>query len=153
LHEVAAAGGRHGRVGGQFAARLSKYGRETGLGDVYTSGTGFVIAQSPLTLLVPDVVFIKNESLPDKVVPVGFFRTPPDVAVEVRSPSKGFVDLVQKVAAFLRFDVPLVWVADVDRRTVTAFSQKSILVYDPGEILDGGDVLPGFNVPVDDFFP
>jgi Uma2 family endonuclease len=153
LREMAAAGGRHGRVGGRFAFHLSSFGMSEGIGDVYTSETGVVIEQTPLTLLVPDVVFVKNEHLPAGVAPIGFFTTPPDVVVEVRSPSQTFGDLIEKVGAYLMFGVPLVLLADFDARTITAFHQDHVHVYHSGESLDCGDVLPGFSVPVDDFFP
>ena len=154
LREVAAAGGRHGRVGGRFAFHLSSYGIQNGVGDTYTSETGFIIEQSPLTLLVPDVVFIKNEHLPEGGEPVGFFKTPPDVVVEVRSPSQTVNEFFEKVDSYLNFGVPLVWAADFEGRTITAFYRTGpVRVYRAGELLDGGDVLPGFSVPVDDFFP
>jgi|SRR5215218_10281581 len=153
LREMAAAGGRHGRVGGRFAGFLSAYGRETGSGDVYTSETGFVVEQSPMTLLVPDLVFIKNEHLPNGVEPVGFFTTPPDAVLEVRSPSQKLGELIEKVGLYLKFGVPLVWAADFDTKTILAFYQDHVRVYHLGEVLDGGDVLPGFSAPVDNLFP
>ena len=154
LREVAAAGGRHGRVGGRFGYHLSAYVIQNGIGDTYTSETGFIIEQSPLTLLVPDVVFIKHEHLPGGIEPIGFFKTPPDVVVEVRSPSQTIREFREKVDWYLTFGVPLVWGADFGARTITAFSLNGhVRVYHSGETLDGGDVLPGFSVVVDDFFP
>lgn len=154
LREMAAAGGRHGRVGGRFAGHLFLYGRETGSGDIYTSETGFVLQQTPLILLVPDVVFIKNEHLPTAGEPVGFFQTPPDVVVETLSPSQRFGELLEKVGLYLNFGVPLVLAAIPDDKTIFAFcGDGRIHVYRVGDVLDGGDVLPGFRVPVDDLFP
>ncbi|MEA2525798.1 MAG: hypothetical protein QOF73_3025 [Thermomicrobiales bacterium] len=154
LREMAAAGGRHGRVGGRFAGELYRYGQDTGSGDVYTSETGFIIERSPTTLLAPDVVFVKTEHLPSATDPIGFFEIPPDVAVEVLSPSQGFGELVEKVAQYLKFGVPLVWVANPADKTIIAFyADGRVRVYRSGDDLDGGDVLPGFRVPVDHFFP
>jgi Uma2 family endonuclease len=154
MREMAAAGGRHGGVGGEFAGFLWSYGRQSGSGRVYTSETGFVIEKSPLTLLVPDVVFIKTEHLPNAADPVGYFESPPDVVVEVGSPSQRVGELVQKVGQYLSFGVPLVWVANPGDKTIVAYyGDGTIRVYRSGENLDGGNVLPGFSVPVDDFFP
>jgi Uma2 family endonuclease len=153
LREVAAAGGRHGRVGGRFAGFLSTYGRETGSGDVYTSETGFIIERTPTILLVPDLVFIKHEHLPDGDAPVGYFTTPPDVVLEVRSPSQRLGELIEKIGLYLKFGVPLVWGADFETRTIMAFYQDHVRVFHSGGVLDGGDVLPGFSAPVDALFP
>lgn len=153
LREMAAAGGRHGKVGGRFAGELYVYGTRTGTGDVYTSETGFVIQQSPTLLLVPDVVFIKTETLPNQKEPIGYFDTPPTVVVEVRSPSQRFPMMLEKVSQYLNFGVPLVWIANPEDRTIIAFYLDGIVrVYRSGDTLDGGDVLPEFSVPVDRFF-
>jgi hypothetical protein len=47
----------------------------------------------------------------------------------------------------------LVWVIDPERTTVAALipNQEARLLT-PGDTLDGGDVLPGFSVPVADIF-
>src|SRR5262249_46520028 len=61
LREVAAAGERHGEVGGQLATYFGVYGQFGRRGRVYTSETGFVLEKSPTTLLVPDLAYIKVE--------------------------------------------------------------------------------------------
>jgi Uma2 family endonuclease len=154
LREMPAGGGRHGGIGGEFAGELWLYGRETGLGRVFTSETGIIVSKSPTTLLVPDLFFIKFEHLPDAKLPVRFFEVPPDVVLEILSPSQRFADLLEKAAMYLKFGVPLVWLVDADRKAITALTGDGVVrVYHLGDILDGGDVLPGFSVPVDRLFP
>ncbi len=152
LREVAAAGGRHGRVGGQFSGYLSVYGEHGRKGCVLTSETGLVVEQTPTMLLVPDLVYFRIDHLPAGGIPIWFLETPPDALLEVLSPSQRFSELVEKAGVYLRFGVPLVWLANPDEKTITAFYQDHVRVYHSGDVLDGGDVLPGFSVAVDDLF-
>jgi Uma2 family endonuclease len=154
LREMPAGGLRHGGIGGEFAVELGMYGRETNSGRVFTSETGVIVSQSPTTLLVPDLIYIKSEHLPDPAALLRFAEIPPDVVLEILSPSQRFADLVEKAALYLKFGVPLVWLVDPDRKAITAMTPDgSVRVYHPGDTLDGGDVLPGFSVPVDRLFP
>jgi Uma2 family endonuclease len=152
LREKAAAGGRHGEVGGQLGGFLAVYGHLGRTGRVYTSGTSLIVAKSPTTLLVPDLVYIKVEHLPGGAAPIGYLEFPPDAALEVLSPSQRFVELVEKVALYLQVGVPLVWAANPADKTIAAFFADHVRVYRSGELLDGGDVLPGFSVPIDALF-
>jgi Uma2 family endonuclease len=152
LREVAAAGGRHGGVGGQFSGYLAVYGEHGRKGRVLTSETGLILEHTPTTLLVPDLIYYKIEHLPAGGIPVWFLETPPDAILEVLSPSQRLSELVEKAGIYLTFGVPLVWVANPDDKTITAFYQHHIRLYHSGDVLDGGDVLPGFSVAVDDLF-
>ena len=89
VREKAAAGGRHGEVGGQMAGYLAVYGQHGRTGRVFMSETGLIVEKSPTTLLVPDLVYIKIEHLPGGIAPIGYLETPPDAALEVLSPPSG----------------------------------------------------------------
>lgn len=154
VREMSAAGGRHGGIGGRFGGHLFQYGQEVEPGEVFTSETGILVSTSPITLLVPDLIFIKRVNLPNGIVPVRYFEIPPDVVLEILSPSQRFADLIEKAALVLKFGVPLVWLVDPERRAITALTGDGLVrVYHPGEVLDGGDTLQGFSVPVDRLFP
>ena len=154
LRVMAAAGGQHGEVGGQMAGYLAVYGHHGRTGRVYTSETGLVLEKSPTLLLVPDLIYFKIEHLPGGVAPIGYFEIPPDAVLEVLSPSQRLAELIEKVGHYQDFGVPLVWAANPADKTVIAFYLGGrFRVYRAGEDLDGGDVLPGFSVPVDELFP
>ena len=73
----------------------------------------------------------------------------PALVVEVLSPSNRSADVDRKVAQYLSAGVPRVWVVDPPARTVTVHRPDA----DPHPVpaagtLDGGDALPGLNVPV-----
>ena len=88
LREVAAAGRRHGVVGQRFNLRVGMYVETHGLGETYLSETGFVLFTGDRPVVVmPDVAFVRQERLVALDDADGFVSFPPDLAVEVRSPS------------------------------------------------------------------
>ena len=77
----------------------------------------------------------------------------PDLAVEVLSPSDRMADAMSKITMYLQAGVRLVWLVDPASLTVTVFRQDAApKSFGAGESLDGGDVLPGFSVPVAEIF-
>jgi Uma2 family endonuclease len=84
---------------------------------------------------------------------VGFFPGPPDLAVEILSPSDAAGDVLEKVQDWLNGGCRAVWVVDPQTRTVTVYrTRHEITVLTEAEMLDGATVLPGFEVGVDDLF-
>jgi len=153
LHEVAATKYIHIVITGAFAGFLFVYSRETMPGKVLTGEGGYLLERNPDTLIIPDVAFIRAERLPPQSAKNDWTRIAPDVAVEVKSPSNTQQEIAGKVAIYLAGGVSLVWVADTDHETITAhYADGLVQVYRVGDILDGGDVLPGFRVPVAEIF-
>jgi len=78
----------------------------------------------------------------------------PDLAVEVLSPSDRMADALAKVAMYLQAGTPLVWLVNPVTRTVVDFrAEMDPLTLSESDTLDGGDILPGFRVPVAEIFP
>ena len=79
---------------------------------------------------------------------------PPDLAVEVLSPSDRPGDVAEKIVFYLTHGVALVWLIDPEERTVRVFapSGESRLLGED-DTLDGGAVLPGFSPPVRAILP
>jgi Uma2 family endonuclease len=153
LYEVAATKFVHVAVAGKFATHLGVYSVTTLPGRVLVGEGGFILEENPDSLIVPDVAFIREERMPRKHERRDWARLPPDVAVEVRSPSNTRREIARKIEVYLAAGVPLVLVADTDDETISAYTADGrVRVYRVGEDLDGGDVLPGFRVPVAEFF-
>jgi Uma2 family endonuclease len=98
---------------------------------------------------VPDLVCVLNAHLP---VP-RYLHCAPDLAVEVLSPDQNWAQFLDKIQFYLLNGVRLIWVFDPATSTVTveALGEEARILR-PGDTLDGGDVLPGFSVPVADIF-
>lgn len=77
----------------------------------------------------------------------------PDLAVEVISRSEPAKQVADKIAAHLDAGTALLWVVRSLRRTVTVYQPgQEPRELGMGDILDGGDVLPGFELQVADIF-
>ena len=80
---------------------------------------------------------------------------PPTLAVEVISPSNTRAEMRQKRVEYFESGAKLVWQVYPDTRTVMIFDKagdEPAKVLKEGEILDGGDVLPGFQIAVTEIF-
>ena len=143
----------HAVVAGRFVAALVRYSDTSIPGRILVGEGGFFLERDPDTLIIPDVAFMREERIPPTEERGDWGRIPPDVVVEVRSPSNTRQEIERKLAVYLAAGVPLVWIADTRHETATAYTQDGrVRVYRVGEDLDGGEVLPGFRVPVAEFF-
>ena len=153
LVEMAAAGGRHGRVDVNLVIFVGSFVKTNRLGYVYDSSTGFVISEDPPTVRVPDVAFVRTERLPAGFDDGRFLRVIPDLVVEVISPYDRTVEILAKVLVWLKAGAALVWVANPVAETITVYSNDAqSLVLRSEDILDGGAILPGFSIPVREIF-
>lgn len=73
--------------------------------------------------------------------------------MEVPSASNTAAEMNRKHREYFKSGVRLVWIIQPRERTVTVYSSpEHSAVLDESEILDGGDVLPGFVLPLRDLF-
>jgi Uma2 family endonuclease len=103
----------------------------------------------------PDIAFISYQRWPKgrKIPPDNAFRVVPDLVVEVVSPSNSANEMEEKTVEYLRTGVRLVWlVYPTTGRVYVHDSLSTIRVVSRDGELDGGDVLPGFKMPLIDLF-
>ncbi|MEZ4670222.1 MAG: Uma2 family endonuclease [Anaerolineae bacterium] len=120
------------------------------LGYVTGADGGFKLAQKRSRQ--PDVGFIskaRQPHLPKR------FDLPPDLAVEVVSEDE---DILKKAHEYLTAGTKMVWAVYAEDRTVYVMTldEKGAIISLPftgDDVLDGGDVLPGFRLAVKDIFP
>ena len=108
----------------------------------------------PGLVRIPDVAFASWSRIPGGVVPSESIpELTPDLAVEILSQRNTPAEMERKRAEYFEAGVKLVWIADPDSRTVEVSTSqgKSTLLGAPDK-LDGGNVLPGFTLPLADFF-
>jgi Uma2 family endonuclease len=73
--------------------------------------------------------------------------------VEVLSEGNTAAEMERKLDDYFRAGVRLVWLVDCDRRTVTVYTSRAdSQVLDTSAVLTGGDVLPGFELPLGELF-
>ncbi len=99
---------------------------------------------------LPDVAYISYDRLPGRKLPKDPIpNLVPDLAVEVLSKSNTPKEMKRKLEEYFAAGVRLVWIIDPRKKTVrvhTAIDRSTLLR--EGETLDGGDVLPGFQLPL-----
>jgi Uma2 family endonuclease len=102
----------------------------------------------------PDVAFVSWARLPGGSAPTAPIPSiVPDLAVEVLSQSNTPREMERKRGEYFRAGVRLVWIVDPDSRTVAVFSgPENPRILAATDILDGGEILPGFLLPVREIF-
>ncbi|MBI4202488.1 MAG: Uma2 family endonuclease [Chloroflexi bacterium] len=143
-------GAQHSNTQLETGSRLRTFTRQHRLGTVLTE-CGFVLR--PGMVRLPDVAFVRQALIPQEGLPVGFFPGPPDLAIEVVSPSDTAAELEEKVHDYLESGVAQVWLLYPSGQRVHVYTQgKASVWYSAGDTLPGGDLLPGFSVLVGDLF-
>jgi len=113
-----------------------------------------VLRRDPDTVRAPDVAFVRTDRVPPPDERRKFAELAPDLVAEVTSPSDRVGEVNSKVAQWLDAGVRLVWVVDPESRIVVAHQPGGVAHLLRGDdVLDGGDVLPGFSLPLRDLFP
>jgi Uma2 family endonuclease len=154
LRKMPPAGHVHGKVANRLNWRLAQYVEVNDLGVVYIAETGFKLASDPDHVLAPDVAFISRERVEEVGDTAGFWPGAPDLVVEVISPSDTYTEVEEKVFDWLEAGTRMVVVVNPRRRAVTVYrSLTDVVVLTENDTLDGGDVVPGWNMPVKDIFP
>ena len=133
------------------------------LGDIrQKSGYGYCLSddsavsteRGPDTVRGPDICFYSHARWPEFKIGTGLPPVPPDLAVEVVSPSNRPGEIQRKVAEYLEAGVLLVWVVDPSDGRVALYRQGEVLptILSENDVLENLPELPGFRCPVADFF-
>jgi Uma2 family endonuclease len=133
---------------------LSTFAREHKLGTAQMEMLFLIDRESGLKRR-PDASFVSRERWPiRKAAPrTEAWDVVPDLAVEVVSPSNGASDVADKVRDYFRTGVRLVWVVYPVQRWVYAYdSPTSVRILTEDGSLDGGEVIPGFVLPLATLF-
>lgn len=101
-----------------------------------------------------DVAFVSWSRLPDGRIPTD--PVPllvPDFVIEVLSVSNTRSEMSRKRREYFQAGVRLVWMIDPRRRTVAVFTTpESVTIAEEFDRVDGGEVLPGWNVDLGKLF-
>lgn len=153
IRKMTPAGSEHGKVGGRLTVALGSYVLAHGLGEVYLAETGFRLASDPDTVRAPDISFIRSERVQALGIVRSYVPGAPDLAVEVVSPGDTYTEVGAKVLEWLDAGTRLVIVVDPWKRWVTVYhSRDDIHVLSEDDVLDGGEVVPGWTMPVRSLF-
>jgi len=150
---VPSPGAIHNVIANLLFHLLYTFASEQRLGIVFGDNMGYVLSRGPDTVRIPDVSFVAWDRVPEAGIPDGSWQIPPNLAVEVVSPSDQTADVNDKAREYVASGVSLAWVLWPKRRVVSVYTRNQ-MVRELGldDELDGGDTLPGFSVRVSTLF-
>jgi Uma2 family endonuclease len=119
-----------------------------------TAGADAMMRLSSGLIRIPDVSFISWDRLPGRRVPrMPIPQLAPNLAVELLSEGNTRAEMDRKLREYFAAGIELVWYIDPDTHTAQVWTslEDSVAIEEDGA-LDGGTVLPGFRLPLRDFF-
>jgi Uma2 family endonuclease len=144
---------RHGVVCVNVSVALKLWARSRNAGSVAGNDAGVMTERNPDTVRGADVQFISRARLPGGYPDEGYPAVPPDLAVEVISPSDRWTEVVQKVDEYLEAGVLEVWLVEPQNEFVEVYrADQPPVRFEGDELLTSEKVLPGFQCVVRDFF-
>ena len=153
ISETTPATGEHGEIVVYLGWALQTFIKPRRLGRLTGSDAGIQLERSPDTVREPDIAFFSADKIPPGVRIRGYYQIPPDIAVEVASPSDSAAALNDKALMWLRYGARLAWTLHPDHRRVDIHTPDgAVRSLTDGDTLTGGDVLPGFACPISDIF-
>ena len=87
------------------------------LGKVYVAPTDVLL--SPTTVVQPDILFIRRENM--GIITELNIQGPPDLCIEVLSPSTESVDRERKMTVYARYGVQEYWIINPVRQMVSIY--------------------------------
>ncbi len=133
---------------------LNNFVHPRGLGLVTAPDGPFRIVSGSIRL--PDISFFARARYPQgkrlkgPIAPIA-----PDLAVEVLSKSNTKAEIARKLREYFASGTRLAWIVDPKTKSVrvhTSPTDSTRLDLASRGVLDGGDVLPGFRLPLADLF-
>ncbi len=139
---------------------MKQYVHTNRLGIVLYAPLDIMIRQSPLRTRQPDILYISLDRIRhfglDSIKGVPFFSFPPDLVVELVSPSESKRRIEDKLIDYCKIGVQECWLVRPRDETVEvlqlkADSSQQLGLFGCGETLKSA-VLPGWSPAIDDFF-
>jgi Uma2 family endonuclease len=145
----------HGNLEARLSRRLGNYVEDQGLGETYVGAGGWDLTRpgEPAdTMLGADLAFVRAERLPLPPPRRGTAYRPlaPDLVVEIASPSQYQPEMGEKAQLWLDRGVRLGWVVWPERQAIDVWTLgiAALRTLRDSDYLDGGDVVPGFRLPL-----
>ena len=143
-----------GVISSLLSRKLGNFAEEQNLGQV-VSEVLFRLTPGKSSMLRPDVAFVAYDRWgQDQDLTSGHgWDVVPNLAVEVISPTDLAVEVMTKVYEYLAAGVVEVWLIYPELRRVHRFGAGgAITCVGPEGILDGGTVLPGWQLALTELF-
>ena len=146
-------GGETGKRNSDLIAQLAIWNRQTNLGEVFDSSTGYKLPSGANRS--PDVSWIEksrwNSLTPkqkEKFIPLA-----PDFALELMSPTDYLINTQAKMKEYLDNGVKLGWLINPKAKQVEIYRLgQDVELLDSPRSISGEDILPGFTLDLANIF-
>ncbi len=146
-------GSESGRKNGDLLGQIWYWNRQTKLGVIFDSSTGFTLPNSAKRS--PDVSWIEISRW-HNLTPKqrrGFAPIAPDFVLELMSPNDSLQDIQRKMEEYRECQVKLGWLIAPDQKIVEIYRLgQSKEVLNSPQSLSGEDLMPGLIVELDGIF-
>ena len=145
-------GFRESVLGVALVSRIHRFVNDQKLGLVTPAGAPFRVA--PRVVRMPDGAFASWERIPGGRVPVEPIPPfVPDLAIEFQRQGLTANEAGRKIAEYFRAGVRVIWMVNAEMRSVSVHrSPDRWMTLRESDTLDGGEVLPGFLLPLRELF-
>lgn len=137
------------QIAGRFTAFAGTFIIQHDLGYFTSADGGYRVFGEDY---IPDFGFISNKRQPEPSRDT-YNLLAPDFALEVVSPTDSERKLTTKVSNYLAAGTVVLVVYPDDKEAAVHAPGKPVQTLTIDDTFDGGDVLPGFKLPVRDMFP
>jgi Uma2 family endonuclease len=140
--------GKSSRKGFALALEVGIYVKRHKLGRCTGADGGYVVAGESY---IPDGAFMSYKRQPE---PNNEAYNPlaPDLAIEMLSPGNTYDEITHKVGNYMAAGTVL-WLGNPETKTLDVYIPgQPVKRLRLGDVLEGGKVLPGFSLPIDDIF-
>lgn len=102
----------------------------------------------------PGICYLSKSGVPDGKMPKGeVLEVPPHLIAEIVKPTNTPAEMARKRHEYFSAGVELVWIVHPNDRTVDVYtSEESFHTLTETDTLNGGDVLPGFELSIAQWF-
>ena len=139
------------RLAAWLCIHLGKFVEDHDLGAVS-------VGDGPLRILpdqvrYPDLAFLSYERISRPTTSRSVPSWVPTLAVEIISENNTKTEMARKLRDYFEAGVKLVWYVDPPTRTVCVYrSPESFITKGENDLLEGEDILPGFQVSIREWF-
>jgi Uma2 family endonuclease len=137
-------GGESGKRNVSLATDVTIWNRQTNLGEVFDSSTGYDLTAIGGGKPSPDVSWIETSRLVGIEI-TGFISIVPDFVIELRSATDNLKPLQEKMKEYRRLGVRLGLLINPKNKQIEVYRPgQDVVVMESPSSIDCGEVMPGF---------
>lgn len=139
----------HGVIAGFLITEIGLYLRRNPIGRVGPE-LSVCVPTDIYNFRQPDIAFTSGTDRPISVELALPYM--PDLAVDIKAPPDTYKFMADRAAYYVSNGSKIVWLVYPEKKLVEVLTTKERKILSNTDILDGGAVLPGFQLPVSQIF-